>query len=427
MASVVPIRQVGGHAFAIDFAVHPRDRKRWHLGRVARDFAEDCRRRLESVVKSVKVNQPIRPEDRIWLQGLSPDRLEALRKTGLLDGSQVCTGIIAVGDLITRWLDHTQRANSQRTLELYTRTGDVLLAHFGERTPVSACTRDGAEMFAAMLRDRSLAEATVRQHIRHAKACFGLGMKRDLVEFNPFDRIVSASIAAARGRCISRGEALAILAELPTDDHRAVVALNRFAGLRVPSEPLALTWGRVDFARLELNVWAQKTKSERVVPMDPIVASALRVLCPHEPDPDCPVIEVSDNNLARTLRNAARRAGVEPWDRPFQTMRQSCETDWADVLPPHVVADLMGHSEDVSRRHYLIVRDDHRKVISGGGVDPSCSKSCSTPKQICSESGGSGVGATDHGEYHNSESGGGLRNSPARIRTGDRAIMSRLL
>ncbi len=50
----------------------------------------------------------------------------------------------------------------------------------------------------------------------------------------------------------------AVLAACPNHDWRGIVALSRYAGLRCPSEVLALRWGDVNWERGRLTVRSQK-------------------------------------------------------------------------------------------------------------------------------------------------------------------------
>jgi hypothetical protein len=53
------------------------------------------------------------------------------------------------------------------------------------------------------------------------------------------------------------------------------------------------------------------------------------------------------------------RAGLEELPKPWNNLRASCVTDWADVLPAHVVCEFAGHSEAVSRAHYRQTTAEH--------------------------------------------------------------------
>ena len=60
-----------------------------------------------------------------------------------------------------------------------------------------------------------------------------------------------------------------------------------------------------------------------------------------------------------------RRAGLEPWTRPFHNLRASCETDLANHYPAHVVTKWLGNSIQVAAAHYLQVTDEHFERAAG--------------------------------------------------------------
>jgi hypothetical protein len=54
----------------------------------------------------------------------------------------------------------------------------------------------------------------------------------------------------------------------------------------------------------------------------------------------------------RQVRAICARAGVELWARLWQTLRASCEKQWAMTFPQYAVSKWIGHSITVSGRHY---------------------------------------------------------------------------
>ena len=56
--------------------------------------------------------------------------------------------------------------------------------------------------------------------------------------------------------------------------------------------------------------------------------------------------------VVRQVRIIWQRAGVTPWERLWQTLRQSCEKEWAMKFPQYAVSKWIGHSITVSGRHY---------------------------------------------------------------------------
>ena len=66
---------------------------------------------------------------------------------------------------------------------------------------------------------------------------------------------------------------------------------------------------------------------------------------------------LSRNNIHRTLELAIEKAGLARWPDLYQTLRRSCETDWALAFSMHAGVAWTGHSIAVNARHYLQVPD----------------------------------------------------------------------
>ena len=67
----------------------------------------------------------------------------------------------------------------------------------------------------------------------------------------------------------------------------------------------------------------------------------------------------ADKNLGTTLRKIIRRAGVEPWPKPFQNCRSRRQTELEQQYPTYVVCAWLGNTPTVAHKHYLTVTDEH--------------------------------------------------------------------
>ena len=56
--------------------------------------------------------------------------------------------------------------------------------------------------------------------------------------------------------------------------------------------------------------------------------------------------------MTRRAKRIVAKASVEPRERLWQTLRQSCEKEWAMTFPQYAVSKWIGHSITVSGRHY---------------------------------------------------------------------------
>ncbi len=168
---------------------------------------------------------------------------------------------------------------------------------------------------------------------------------------------------------------------------RAIVSLCRFGGLRCPSEILTLRWNDIDFERGKMNVRSPKLEGQqgefRTMPLFPEVRTALEELM-IEPDGSDYVIknqrQGTDTNLRTTLEKIIIKAKIEPWQKPFQNLRSSRETELAHEYPVHVVTKCLGNSPKVAMAHYLQVRDTDFAKASGVIAAPALRKPAATPE-----------------------------------------------
>lgn len=130
---------------------------------------------------------------------------------------------------------------------------------------------------------------------------------------------------------------------------------------------MALKWEDVNWAEGRMVVWSPKTahhvgKEYRVVPIFPSLRPYLEAAFEAAADGAVHVIEHHRSrcgNLRTQMHRLIRRAGMEPWTRPFHNLRASCETELADQFPAHVVLKWLGNSQQVAAAHYLQVTDEH--------------------------------------------------------------------
>ena len=67
----------------------------------------------------------------------------------------------------------------------------------------------------------------------------------------------------------------------------------------------------------------------------------------------------AEQNLRTQLKRIIRRAGLEPWPKPFHNLRASRETELAQSFPLHVVCAWIGNTERIAAKHYLQVTEDY--------------------------------------------------------------------
>src|SRR5690606_17498305 len=119
----------------------------------------------------------------------------------------------------------------------------------------------------------------------------------------------------------------ALLDACPSSSWKALIALCRWAGLR-RSEAVRMDWPQVDFAARTLTVAHQgeqtTKKRTRVAPMDPRLYAVLMDRFNAAGDGER-VFADDPHNLTKDVKAIIKRAGLEPWDKSFHTLRENCE------------------------------------------------------------------------------------------------------
>ena len=158
----------------------------------------------------------------------------------------------------------------------------------------------------------------------------------------------------------------------PDTQWRLLIALWRLAELR-KMEVFNLTWGDVLWNKGKLRVRSTKTQhiegcELRYVPLRDIrqfLEDTFQAALPkgkRSLPADALVItryDESNSNLDKPFRKIIEAAGLVPWPKLFQNMRASCETQWLkDSERGDLVANWIGHSVTVQRKHYVQHTDD---------------------------------------------------------------------
>ena len=327
-------------------------RRTIRLGRVTRKQAEAVSARIERLVAATIVSHPPDDETSRWLADLDDILYAKLAAAGLARPREGLT----LGGWVAKYVASRNDLKPASVYKLQ-QTGEKLLRFFSPNTPLRAITVDQAADWRQWLLGEGLSEATVRQQCRNAKTIFAEAVERGLLPQSPVRNLKSGVIAATNDRYISPDEADRVLAACPNEQWRLLFALARFAGLRTPSETHLLTWADVDWGRGRLTVRSPKTehfagKEQRIVPITRRLMPILQQAFDSAGEGEERVITLSRNNLRRGLQVIARRAGIPPWEDTYQTLRRSCEVEWAQSYPQFAVSRWIGHSITVSGKHY---------------------------------------------------------------------------
>lgn len=303
-----------------------------------------------------------------------PDFARRLAKAGLLLVKETPT----VADLWARYFAAEGRGWKGATSENKASSRKRFLSFFAPETKAELIGVDDARRFVDWL-DREapnrqtgrpgLSEATRAGTIRDVRAAWNWGRKNGLVQTAPFNEVSKGSyVNDAKKRYIDMKEYRRLLDACPSQEWRVIVALCRIAGLRNPSETLALRWEDVDFERGCLTARSSKTeryrgKEKRTIPLFPELRRELEALREERAVEsaagsgiDSPFVIVryreTSSNMRTTFDKIVFRAGLDRWPDPFQNLRKSAATDVKSRFGDFAESVWLGHSTQISNDHY---------------------------------------------------------------------------
>lgn len=338
-------------------------RKLIHLGKVSRSDAKYFLSKLESILLSAKVGRL--DTDPEWISRL-PDRIaEKLESWGLCSQRKRHRDM-RLEAMIAAYCD--SRADLKPiTLARLKAAGARMVEELGNRH-ISSITDGDAGRYASTLRSK-LGSSTAGRELKRARQFFTAWAGDRLIQRNPFSSVsVHSHADQGRSRYIEPATITAILEKIACPEIKAVVALARYCGLRIPSEPMALKWIDVDWEKSRLTIRSAKLEAHgtaiRQCPIFPEARPFLDALWD---------LQLHDTNVFSRYRSSAathyrsnliaaiEKAGIEAWPKLWVNLRASCRTDLEKRFPNHVCNAWLGHSGKVAEKHYLRVNDEDWK------------------------------------------------------------------
>ena len=333
--------------------------------------SEEIARHVTELVAARAAGCPIDRRTANWLSDIGQNVHDKLSSAGLIE-KRVSPKL---GEFIAGYIERADV--SPGTKMNFGTVERNLVDYFGADRLMRSIAAADAKAFRQWLQDHEgQAENTMRRRCGRARQFFAAAVKSKSLDENPFEGMsVTVSGSADKERFVTEEEAQKILKACPDLQWRLIFSLCRYGGLRCPSEVLALTWENVLWDSSRIIVASPKTKrykghEQRVLPMFPELASVLNEAYEAAFDRledssavvSGPVVtryRDATQNLRTTFEKIVIRAGLVPWQKPFQNLRSTRETELMEVYPAHVVVSWIGHSEKVARKHYLQTTDAH--------------------------------------------------------------------
>ena len=374
----------------IQFVAPNGKRPTIRLGKVSQRSAEAVKYRVEQLLAAKLTGHAVDADTARWVAQLKPKMADKLVRVGLIS-KRSDTGDVTLAEHVAGYISKRTDVKPA-TLTHWRQAQRSLLTYFGEDRPLGSITAGDARDWERWLRtpaarmirhakrttNEGLSPNTARKRVSDAKQFLQDAVDRDLLIKNPFSAL-KGSVGSNRDRdfFVTREMAEKVLDACPDAEWRLIFALSRFAGLRCPSEHLALRWGDVHWDTNRFVVRSAKTdhhegKGARVVPIFPELRPHLELVWDEAASGTEFVItryRSSNSNLRTQLQRIVRAAGLEAWPKLFQNLRASRATELAAEHPAHVAANWLGHSTTIAQKHYWQVTDDDFAKATMGVVD----------------------------------------------------------
>lgn len=361
MASVY--RDSARNGWRAQVVVRGVTRKLW-IGSATATGAKQIASHLDSL-KAAAETATAPPADSLrWARAASPRIQGQLAKWGLIELSNRHDLPRTVAEYARRYSADIGEANS--TKKRWANVVAKMEICFGNSS-LAGVTPGDCDRIARDLR-KAHKSSHAGKLLSDFKQVFAAAVKDRLITDNPLESIdCRAQHDKAREAYIDRATVDKIAGNAdPTT--RALIYLARFAGLRVPSEPLALKWEHIDWAEGKITILAPKT-GHRIAPLFPEIREPLQILWESALVGSIYVFPRARSSAATVWRAKLEKAilasSVKPWPKLWQNLRASCRTDLESRFPAFVCNAWLGHSSKVAEKHYSRVNAEHFSLAVG--------------------------------------------------------------
>lgn len=340
-------------------------RKSLWLGQVTRGMAEAVCGHVEELRAAKASQRPPVPRTADWLDALPDELYGKLVGLGLVPRRAVAV-VVTLFDFIDDYLAKRSTPANVLTIRCFRQSLRWFREFFPADQQLAGITTLQVEQFRDYCRNEGQSENTVRTHLKNLRTILNAALKGRLIAENPAKGQKCSILARPeRMHFVTLDQTQKLLDACPDADWRAIVALARFGGLRCPSEVLAVRWQDVDWSNNRLKVRSPKTahhgKAERLIPLFPELRAVLAECFEVASEGAVYVVgryRDRDTNLRTHFTRIVERAGLAPWERLFQNLRMSRETELAQTWPLHLVVAWMGNTTTVAQKHYLMLREE---------------------------------------------------------------------
>lgn len=258
---------------------------------------------------------------------------------------------------------------------------------------------------------KTLSPSTVGREMGMARQFFKTAIKLGYVDSNPFEGI-SAVVRGnpERMHMITHEDGLRLINACPDNQWKLLIALARFAGLRIASEVRHMVWSDFDIPKRQVLIRSSKTEhnaggDRRTIPIFDEVLPHLLAWADNSPTSG-PVFDLPMTNsaaLRKPFMAIIERTGLQVWPNLWKNLRSSCITDAEKRFRKYQINAWFGNTEQVRLEHYTQITDEDFLIAASAysvqqGTETDCMNE-NTPALTVPESAFVGTGVQPSGRY----------------------------
>lgn len=331
------------------------------LGLMSEKSAKEVAGHIDHLLECRRHNTGTNEATKAWLCSAEPSLLKKLHAFGLC-------GIIenpSIANFIKSFIAAKKLKSAERTIVAFKRVEVHLNDYFPGKRLGDITPADAKAFWSYLRNDLKLAENTAKRRFGRARQIFNDALESEAITKNPFKvKSLSVSVGSAVKQYVPRESVQSVIDWLPADkiEWKLLLAFGRFVGCRMPSEIVNLTWDDINWTantiRLESPKTASSGKPERLVPIFPEVAKLLLSQSETVPPGTVYVFPTlrTHTNTATTASKFVKAAGVVVWDKFWNALRASCETDLMDKYDLRRACAWIGNSPRIAMKHYALLR-----------------------------------------------------------------------
>jgi integrase len=353
-------------------------RKTIRLGKCSKRDADSLRLKVEDLLACKIRKLPFDRELAIWTESIDPNLRKRFQHAGLLEQPDCPDESKAksVDSFLDEYVERYGKSKKPGTREVWKQVMANLKTYLPKGILLREVTAGHAKNFYESLKASGMASTTIYKRIGFARQFFNDALDWELIDKNPFLKVKPVNASAKSNVEVPRAVIEEVLKHCDLT-WKVIVTLSRYAGMRCPSEVLSLRWSDIDWGSGRMDITEPKVehhagRGKRSCPIFPEVREILELAKEQASDraefvvdhPEyrraaCSAYGWRNANLRTQFTRILKKAGFEPWNRLFHSMRASRQTELEDQFPLHVVCSWLGNSPRIAQRSYLLVTEDH--------------------------------------------------------------------